>query len=324
MNKAKYTIVVLCLQILFAAPSVLLGQENTVRNRLMLFVNNQCISADSLIENFNFYYFNDQTVAGMVDVPTPVMAKVWRDYYFDEKNQRIEHDHAICLQHSSETDTLHHLAIEEKKTKRAVYIFNPNDIDQSAYCILRIPFKLGSFQAIELGHTNLLDDPTLYLKDVQLTKRSAHYRKLSQSESEALISNKSYRIDTLCNNEKYVAYKAKILTIRNISDPNDSVRFIVRLQTPKRYQRLEVQHLLTYVPIDALDTEPQLALQFVFSGRTSKKQNVQTYLVSIPPIQKDGNYWVNISCVFDQNQISPIAHHAYLGCPMILDIDLPK
>jgi len=58
----------------------------------------------------------------------------------------------------------------------------------------------------------------------------------------------------------------------------------------------------------------------LLSGKISKKEEVKTLFIRIPPIQRPGQYWLSFTKVLNQNtQI--IANHSHLGCPMIVNID---
>jgi hypothetical protein len=293
------------------------GQELSAKNRLRVLYDNKYLHSDSLINKFNFYYSQNYTIAGMVDVPKPLKAIVWKDYYIDSNNQKKYDPNTICIAPSQNIDSLTYIIIEEKLSKRSTYVFLDKNSDNEFF-IFNVPFKIGGFSANEIGQINLLDNPTFYLKDGILTKRYSSYKEIGLEEFKERFKNEDFIKDTLCNNISYPAYNATLILIRNCKKKNDSLHFYMKLKMPKRYKSLNIEHFLTYVPIDALDTYHQLEISLKICGKSSKIVKEKWFLISIPAILKPGDYWLNISKVFNEGNKEFIAGHSYLGCPMII------
>lgn len=293
------------------------GQELTAKNRLRVLYYNSYLNSDSLINQFNFYYSQNLAVAGMVDAPNPIKAIVWKDYYRDSNNQIKYDPNTICIVPSQNEDSLTQIIIEEKLSKRSTYVFLDVNSDNE-FIIFNVPFKIGGFSASEIGQINLLNNPTFYLKDGILTERYSSFKEIGLIEFEDRFKNEDYIQDTLCDNISYPAYNATVILSRNSKNKNDSLHFYVKLNMPRRYNHLNIEHFLTYVPVDALDTYPQLEIRLTFCGKPKKSAKEKWFLISIPAIQNTGDYWLYISKVFNEGNKEIIAGHSYNGCPMIV------
>lgn len=314
MNRVFFSLFIMIFLMHFVAS----GQSVPVKNRIMVIGNKGFISADTLLEKFNFYYTNFYTVAGMQHVPLPVKAIASKDFYMDENNLQQYAPGVICLSLMPDSDTLTNIKIEEKVSGRAVYISGLDFAKGNEYIILQVPFKNGVFSSVDISYMDLRDNSSFYLNNGLLTKRGIFFQEVP--ENSKVLQESYHAMDTLCDNVRYPAYKACV-TIRNDTvTTSDSLFFTIRMKVPGRSSKLKVHHHISYVPPDGLDMEPQIEIVFSFTGKRTRKEIYKTYFVAIPPVWKRGNYWLTIAQTMNSAPKEIKAHPVSMGCPMIVEI----